>query len=71
MAFSSAMALGSCEKRFLKCYGHRQLPLKPAENRSKVTDSALAELLGFGLETVFSVRYVLRPRKELVVQTSR
>jgi hypothetical protein len=77
-----------------------ELPLKPAENRSKVTDTAvtdtavtdtavtdtaitgtavtdtavtniaLAELLGFVVETVFSVRYVLRPRKRLIVQTS-
>jgi hypothetical protein len=48
-----------------------ELPLQSAANRSKVTDTALAELLGFVLQTVFSVRCVLRPRKQLIVQTSR
>jgi len=46
-----------------------ELPLKSAENRSKVTDTTLEELLGFVLESVFSVRHVLKPRKQLIVQT--
>jgi hypothetical protein len=50
-----------------------ELPLKSAETRSKVTDNGVAELLGFVLQTVFSVRYkyVLRPRKQLIDQTLR
>lgn len=42
-----------------------EVALKSAENLSEVTDTLLEELL----ETVFSVRYVLRPRTRLVVQT--
>jgi len=68
-AFSSVMSLGSCWKCFPEML-RSELPLKSAENRSKVTDTELAEPLGFVLETVFSVRYVLRPRKGLMVQTS-
>lgn len=44
-----------------------EVALKFAENLSEVTDTLLEELL----ETVLSVRYVLRPRTRLVVQTLR